>query len=82
MKDEAFVVKVWGKDQQINLLHLGNLPLELSPTELHVKVDGDIFGGPSFCYVLEDAQGRRFFAQISETMLIRGLEEAKYVRES
>ena len=51
------------------------------PTELHIKEDGDINDNPSLCYVLIDALGNSYAAQISLNMLETGIEEARKLRK-
>ena len=81
-KEPDFVVKIWRNGQKIDLRHLGSLSVELRPIELHIKEEGDINDNPSLCYVMKDVFGRYFHAQISQEMLLKGLEEASNLQEN
>ncbi len=58
-------------------------PVDLRPIEIHLKEDGAIDDGPSFCMVLSDMgrikdYERRMLAQISLKMFNEGLTDIGY----
>lgn len=75
-----FQVKVWPKDQQIDLRDK-NIIMQIMPIELHIKPDGDVNDQPSLCFVLQNLYGEHYVAQISERMLREGLRKCEQARE-
>jgi len=74
-----FLVKVGEVGKPIDLSHLRPIR-EIRPVELYIKPDGDVEDKPSFVFILTDALGGKYFAQISERMLREGLEKAQALR--
>lgn len=79
-KLDDFTVKVWTKDEQIDLRHLVPFAGELKPIELHIKEDGDINDEPSLALILRDGLCRNYVAQISLRMLNTGILTATLIK--
>lgn len=65
---------------QVDLRHLedtGLVPMEMRPSELHLKEDGTKTNGPSFTLVLERGP-MRVYGQVSLDMLNEALGELGY----
>lgn len=64
----------------INLTHLKQTPIEMRPTELHMKEDGSILDEPSFCFVMQHPSmlHKPVSAQVSLDMLDRAMNELGY----
>lgn len=71
--EKNFDVVVWEKGESMDFNHCIG---QLLPTELHIKPDGTLEDKPSFAFLLQDGDGRKWCAQLSERMLKAGLNKA------